>query len=224
MGRRPFKCYRYIQGKAYPKSRYNRAVPDPKLRFYDGGDKKANWDKYPICVHLVSDEREQISSEALEACRIAFNKYITTKIGKDFHFRVRKHPWHVLRINKMLSCAGADRLQSGMRGAYGKSYGKACRVIIGDLLVSIRCKRPDIKTVLEGLRRGKNKLPGRQKYAVSTKFGFTQYTHKQVEEAIQNKTLIEKGNHVKIEVRKGPLENSILSRKLRKLILEKNGQ
>ena len=124
----------------------------------------------------------------------------------------------------MLSCAGADRLQSGMRGAYGKSYGKACRVIIGDLLVSIRCKRPDIKTVLEGLRRGKNKLPGRQKYAVSTKFGFTQYTHKQVEEAIQNKTLIEKGNHVKIEVRKGPLENSILSRKLRKLILEKNGQ
>ncbi len=110
MGRRPFKCYRYIKGKAFPKSRYNRAVPDPKLKYYDGGDKKADWRVYPLCIHLVSNEREQISSEALEACRIAFNKYLTTKINKDFHSKVRKHTWHVLRINKMLSCAGADRL------------------------------------------------------------------------------------------------------------------
>lgn len=30
--------------------------------------------------------------------------------GKDgFHIRVRLHPFHVIRINKMLSCAGADR-------------------------------------------------------------------------------------------------------------------
>jgi large subunit ribosomal protein L10e len=30
--------------------------------------------------------------------------------GKDqFHIRMRLHPFHVIRINKMLSCAGADR-------------------------------------------------------------------------------------------------------------------
>jgi large subunit ribosomal protein L10e len=52
--------------------------------------------------------------------------------------RVRVHPWHVLRINKMLSCAGADRLQQGMRGAFGKPVGKAARVAIGDILFSIR--------------------------------------------------------------------------------------
>ncbi|KAL8550046.1 hypothetical protein ACS0TY_008759 [Phlomoides rotata] len=40
-----------------------------------------------------------------------------------FHLRVRVHPFHVLRINKMLSCAGADRLQTGMRGAFGKPKG-----------------------------------------------------------------------------------------------------
>ena len=34
--------------------------------------------------------------------------------AKDqFHIRIRVHPFHVLRINKMLSCAGADRLQVG---------------------------------------------------------------------------------------------------------------
>ena len=88
---------------------------------------------------MVSGEKEQISSEALEAARIAANKYLTNKAGKDaFHLRIRIHPFHVLRINKMLSCAGADRLQTGMRGAFGKPIGKAARVSIGTILMSCR--------------------------------------------------------------------------------------
>ena len=59
---------------------------------------------------MVSMEKEQISSEALEAARVACNKYMVKTAGKEsFHLRIRVHPWHVLRINKMLSCAGADR-------------------------------------------------------------------------------------------------------------------
>lgn len=61
--------------------------------------------------------------------------------GKDaFHLRIRVHPFHVLRINKMLSCAGADRLQTGMRGAFGKPQGLCARVAIGQILLSIRCR------------------------------------------------------------------------------------
>ena len=61
--------------------------------------------------------------------------------GKEtFHLRMRVHPYHVLRINKMLSCAGADRLQQGMRGAFGKPLGTCARVAIGQILMSIRCK------------------------------------------------------------------------------------
>merc|ERR1711879_20364 len=90
-------------------------------------------------VHLVSDELEQLSSEALEAGRICCNKYMVKNCGKDgFHIRVRVHPFHVLRINKMLSCAGADRLQTGMRGAFGKAHGTAARVKIGQILISVR--------------------------------------------------------------------------------------
>ncbi|KAI5390252.1 hypothetical protein KIW84_075528 [Lathyrus oleraceus] len=44
--------------------------------------------------------------------------------------------FHVLRINKMLWCAGADRLQTGMRGAFGKPLGIRARVAIGQLLLS----------------------------------------------------------------------------------------
>merc|ERR1711930_19748 len=98
-------------------------------------------DEFPLSVHLVSDELEQLSSEALEAARICCNKYLVKNCGKDqFHIRIRVHPFHVLRINKMLSCAGADRLQTGMRGAFGKPQGTVARVNIGESLISLRCK------------------------------------------------------------------------------------
>ena len=83
------------------------------------GRKRASVDEFPFCAHLVSDEYEQLSSEALEAARICANKYITKSAGKDsFHLRVRVHPFHVLRINKMLSCAGADRYVLSGIGSY----------------------------------------------------------------------------------------------------------
>lgn len=146
MGRRPARCYRYQKGKAYPKSRYCRGVPDAKIRIYDIGKKRAAYNEFPCCVHLVSGEKEQISSEALEAARIAANKFMSTKAGKEaFHMRTRVHPFHVLRINKMLSCAGADRLQQGMRGAFGKPIGKAARVSIGTILISMRVGQANLK-------------------------------------------------------------------------------
>ena len=74
MGRRPARCYRFIKNKAYPKSRFCRGVPDPKLRIFDIGKKKAPCDDFSQCIHLVSLEKENVSSEALEAGRISCNK------------------------------------------------------------------------------------------------------------------------------------------------------
>merc|ERR1712145_6103 len=141
MGRRPARCYRYCKNKPYPKSRFCRGVPDPKIRIFDLGRKKALVDDFTLCIHLVSDEYEQLSAEALEAGRICANKYMVKNVGKDtFHLRMRPHPFHVVRINKMLSCAGADRLQTGMRGAFGKPQGLVARVNIGQTAISVRCK------------------------------------------------------------------------------------
>ena len=59
---------------------------DAKIRIFDIGDKTASVDTYPFVAHLLSDEREQLSSEALEAGRIAANKYLVKYGGKDsFH-------------------------------------------------------------------------------------------------------------------------------------------
>ncbi|KAI3978668.1 hypothetical protein MKX01_015843 [Papaver californicum] len=162
MGRRPTRCYRQIKNKPYPKSRYCRGVPDTKIRIYDVGMKKKGVDEFPFC--------------ALEAARIACNKYMTKHPGKDaFHLRVRVHPFHVLRINKMLSCAGADRLQTGMRGAFDKPLGICACVSIGQVLLSVRCKDAHGKSAQEALRRVKFKFPGRQKIIVNRK-GFTKFS------------------------------------------------
>jgi len=176
MGRRPFRCYRYQKNKPYIKSRYCRGVPESKIKIYDVGAKQAPVDLFPFVAHLVCDEKQQISSEALEAARIAINKHLTNTVGKEgYHIRVRVHPFHVIRANKMLSCAGADRLSSGMRHSYGKPIGVAARVDIGQVLMSVRGKDASEPHVIEAIRRGKFKFAGRQKILKSLKWGFTKY-------------------------------------------------
>uniref|UniRef100_A0A5S6QGJ5 Large ribosomal subunit protein uL16 n=1 Tax=Trichuris muris TaxID=70415 RepID=A0A5S6QGJ5_TRIMR len=206
MGRRPARCYRYCKNKPYPKSRFNRGVPDPKIRIFDLGRKKATVDEFPLCVHLVSDEFEQISSEALEAARICANKYLTKSCGKDtFHVRIRVHPFHVIRINKMLSCAGADRLQTGMRGAFGKPQGTVARVHIGQVLISVRVKDQHKAAVVEALRRAKYKFPGKQHIVVSRKWGFTNFDRDVYEKFRSEGRLVPDGSNAKYITGHGPL-------------------
>lgn len=210
MGRRPNKCYRYCKNKPYPKSRFCRGVPDSKIRIYDTGCKKTGADVYPCGVHMVSDEKQQLSMEALEAARIACNKYLVTSVGKDnFHLRVRPHPFHVLRVNKMLSCAGADRLQTGMRGAFGKTYGKAARCDIGQILISVRVREDKANCAVEALRRAKFKFPGRQKIHVSHKWGFTKFLKEDYVKYKAQGRLIPDGVNMKWLSSRGPLERFI---------------
>ncbi|XP_054158262.1 60S ribosomal protein L10-like [Oppia nitens] len=205
MGRRPARCYRYCKNKPYPKSRFCRGVPDAKIRIFDLGRKKADVRDFPLCVHLLSNEFEQISSEALEAGRICCNKYLVKTCGKDaFHIRIRVHPFHVLRINKMLSCAGADRLQTGMRGAFGKPLGTVARVDIGQPLISVRVREQHKDNVIEALRRAKFKFPGRQKIAVSKKWGFTKWSQEDYREMVADGRLQPDGITCQYFPNKGP--------------------
>jgi len=209
MGRRPARCYRYCKNKPYIKSRYCRGVPEPKIAIFDVGRKSAGVNDFPLCVHLVSGELEQISSEALEAARIVVNKCMTKYAGKDsFHLRVRAHPYHVLRINKMLSCAGADRLQTGMRGAFGKPTGLCARVKIGQVLMSIRTRLSNRAHAIEALRRCKYKFPGRQNVVVSNKWGFSSLTRIEYKQKKDAGLLLPAGGYVTVKKAKGPLEES----------------
>ena len=137
---------------------------------------------------------------------MACNKYMVKNAGKDaFHLRIRVHPWHVLRINKMLSCAGADRLQTGMRGAFGKTYGTVARVEIGQILLSVRAKDVHQPTVMEALRRAKYKFPGRQRLCASENWGFTKLRRDQYIALKALGQLVKNGVDTKVASLKGPL-------------------
>lgn len=167
---------RFQKNKPYIKSRYCRGVPDAKIRIFDCGAKRTPVDAFPFVAHLVSGEKEQLSACALEAARVACNKYLVKTTGKEgYHIRCRAHPFHVIRQNKMLSCAGADRLSSGMRGSYGKPSEMAARIAIGQIIFSVRAKDANAPHVIEALRRAKFKFPGRQFIMRSNKWGFTKF-------------------------------------------------
>ncbi|CAN0427825.1 unnamed protein product, partial [Ectocarpus sp. 13 AM-2016] len=54
----PARCYRFQKNKPFIKSRYCRGVPDPKIRIYEVGNKKASVDDFPMVVHLVRERGE----------------------------------------------------------------------------------------------------------------------------------------------------------------------
>ena len=58
------------------------------------------------------------------------------------------------------------RLQTGMRGAFGKPQGTVARVHIGQPIISVRARENSKDNVIEALRRAKFKFPGRQKVRI----------------------------------------------------------
>lgn len=126
MGKRPAHCYTKIAGPANTRTKkYVRGVPGNKIVMYDMG---AKGKEFPVSLDLIALERCQIRHMALEAARQAVNRRLS-KLGREnYHFRIRVHPHHVLRENKMMAFAGADRMQNGMRQSFGKPADKAARV------------------------------------------------------------------------------------------------
>lgn len=130
--------------------------------------------------------------------------------GKEgFHLRVRVHPYHVVRINKMLSCAGADRLQTGMRGAFGKPYDSVARVNIGQPLMSIRTRDSNRAAAIEALRRSTYKFPGRQKLIVSKNWGFTPVRREEYVQLRQEGKIKPDGAYVKFLHEHGHIADNI---------------
>ncbi|GAU41408.1 hypothetical protein TSUD_244930 [Trifolium subterraneum] len=107
----------------------------------------------------------------------------------------------------MLSCAGADRLQTGMRGAFGKPQGVCARVAIGQVLLSVRCKDSNSHHAQEALRRAKFKFPGRQKIIVSRKWGFTKFDRNDYLKLKSENRILTDGVNAKLLGCHGPLSN-----------------
>ncbi|PIN99664.1 50S ribosomal protein L16 [archaeon CG10_big_fil_rev_8_21_14_0_10_43_11] len=155
-------CYRTIKRPFTRKSKYRaksfvRGVPNSKIVKFELGNTKA---KFSHSVHLVSNDSMQVRHNALESARLAVNRYLTKYVGKDnYHLIIRVFPHHVLRENKLLAGAGADRFQSGMKNPYGKPTGIAAQVRKGQEVITVRLNEQHVQKAREGLIRASKKMP-----------------------------------------------------------------
>ncbi|MCW4018695.1 MAG: 50S ribosomal protein L16 [Candidatus Bathyarchaeota archaeon] len=148
--------YGPVKGQAFTRKEYVKGFPPPKIVKFTMGDTKGAWDYE---ARLVSNQRKQIRHIALEAARVATNRELMDKLVNDYLMQVLPYPHIILRENKMIFGAHADRLQQGMRRSFGRTVGTAARIEPGQTIITVRVKTAGLAAAKEALKRGTAKLP-----------------------------------------------------------------
>jgi large subunit ribosomal protein L10e len=148
--------YRKVKGQAYTRKKYIRGSPSSKIVKFTMGDTSGS---YKYQARLIAQKEVQIRHNALEAARIAANRVLSEKLGSSYLLRILPYPHVVLRENKMIFGAHADRLQDGMRNAFGKAVGLAARVKSDQPLIMVNVNEDGLEVAAQALKRGSAKLP-----------------------------------------------------------------
>ena len=156
------KCYRevkraYTRKSKYKKKGFVKSTAASKVVKYHMGDTSKDFKKI---VKLVSKDKYQVRHNALESCRMLINRQLIKKFGpKGYHMFINVFPHHILRENKMLTGAGADRMQSGMKHAFGKAMGSAAQVKKGTTIFTVMVDSEE-GFVSDLMKKVKTRLPG----------------------------------------------------------------
>ena len=99
---------------------------------------------------------------AIESTRLAANKTLEKTTGESgYYSRLRIYPHNLLRENKMIATAGADRLQEGMRRAWGKATSLGARVKEGQCIMELYVNGDShLEAAKKALKGACVKLPG----------------------------------------------------------------
>lgn len=150
------KNYRHVKNRAYTRKEYARGFPPPKIVKFTMGDTKA---QFQVEGQLIALERAQIRHSALEAARVATNRILMDKLINEYYMTVHTYPHIILRENKMIFGAHADRLQQGMRRSFGSAIGTAAKVEVDQPIMTVRVKSGQEEIAKNSLKRGSAKLP-----------------------------------------------------------------
>lgn len=144
-------------GQPYTRREYIKGKPQIKIAKFQGGKFDASYD---YCVQLLSSEKIQIRHTAIEAARLTANKAIEKIVGETgYASKLRIFPHVLLRENKMIAAAGADRLQEGMRRSFGKAVGLAARVNAGQCIIEMMISKDHLIHAKKALKNASVKLP-----------------------------------------------------------------
>ena len=150
------KNYRAVKGQAYTRREFVKGFPQPKITKFTMGDTKA---EFEYEAKLISLESAQIRHNALEAARIATNRQLMEKLVNNYRLDVHPFPHTILRENKMIFGAHADRISDGMRRSFGKPIGTAARVRPNQTIISVHVNANAVELAKASLKRGSAKLP-----------------------------------------------------------------
>jgi large subunit ribosomal protein L10e len=113
-----------------------------------------------IELQNITSKEKKISHNALEAARIAANRFLEEKLEPgNFMLKLVPYPHEIIRKNKRINVPQADRFQEGMRLAYGAPIATAARVERGDLIMYAEVDEANFDVAKEALERADNKLP-----------------------------------------------------------------
>jgi large subunit ribosomal protein L10e len=153
---RPGRCYRRMDTPPYTRKEYAPGAPNSKITKFHFGASKA---PFIHKLDLVVTQSGQIRHNSLESTRMAIHKILST-LGEDgYFFKVRKYPHQILRENKMMAFAGADRMQQGMRLSFGKPTGLAARVKKGDVIFTVAVNEKGLSQAKQAFRIAQAKFP-----------------------------------------------------------------
>lgn len=153
---RPGRCYKEFKKPPYTRKEYIGGVPQPKIVKFVMGNTNG---VFNAAVKLISKEDVQVRHNALEAARVISHKYLSKYVGdENYLLIIRSYPHHVLRENKMMAFAGADRLQDGMRLSFGRPIGTAARINEGDVVAEVRVPDRFVQHAKEAMRRMLSKM------------------------------------------------------------------
>lgn len=156
--------YRKSNGQAYAQKAYIKGKPQNKIAKFHGGKRGS----YEFLVQLLINEKIQIRHSAIESCRLAANKRLEKTTGESGYFsRLRIYPHILLRENKQIATAGADRISQGMRGSFGKAVSLAARVRTGQVIMEMEVGADHVEAAKKALRSACVKLPGTPSIRVS---------------------------------------------------------
>ena len=147
--------YRETRGMPYVRREYISGKPQLKIARFASGQASQDYD---FKLELVVTEKIQLRHNALEAARLAANKRMATAGEMSFFSMLRVYPHVILRENKMIATAGADRLQEGMRRAFGKATGLAARVKPDQVIYEAYVTAPNLPLAKEGFKVASSKL------------------------------------------------------------------
>ena len=156
----PFTRVSKRRQKAYIKTK----PPQKIVKFVMGREDLMKAKKLPYQLTAISTENVQLRHNALEACRQFINKKLVKETSNQYIFKVFPFPHHIQRENKMLTGAGADRMQTGMAHAFGKSVGKAAILKKGSRIffIAVQTKKAE-SLARKTLKQIRSKLPGKIK-------------------------------------------------------------